>query len=596
MKFFSTLVASTLGALLAFGIAFFVFVLFIVALASMSETTPTVQQNSVLVLDLAGTIPERGSADPISRAITGELSYGTADVLRALDMAAVDDRIRGVWIQASSSSTSWAALEEIRKALEDFRASGKPIIASSNGTPISENEYFLMSAADSVFGLPDAPFEFNGFYLNAEFYKGALDKLNVEPQIVRAGRFKSAVEPYLRKDLSPENEEQLSLLLETRFDGFVEAVADRRNLDVGRVRSLLNGTQVFVTNEALAAGLLDGLAYEDEMVARLKSVTGIDEAAELRTVAMSDYAMLSPSAAGIRRNSANEIAVLYAEGTIVNGQSEQGISVGPESIRRQVDRILDRESVKAVVLRINSPGGSVTASDEMLRDLRRLAEEKPIIASMGSVAASGGYWIAMAADTIVADPATVTGSIGVFSLFFNVGGLFSDKLGINFDVVRTGPTADMMSGVRSLSPDERAAWQRRVDDTYDRFISLVAQNRGMTPEQVDELASGRVWSGKDALERQLVDELGGLDDAIAIAASTVGLEEGDYVVRAYPGQMTFLERLSSRMEAGVNIRMPTPKRLTQLEQVALERTRQIEELLRDTASIQARLPVTIRIN
>ena len=596
MKFFSTLVASTLGALLAFGIAFFVFVLFIVALASMSETTPTVQQNSVLVLDLAGTIPERGSADPISRAITGELSYGTADVLRALDMAAVDDRIRGVWIQASSSSTSWATLEEIRKALEDFRASGKPIIASSNGTPISENEYFLMSAADSVFGLPDAPFEFNGFYLNAEFYKGALDKLDVEPQIVRAGRFKSAVEPYLRKDLSPENEEQLSLLLETRFDGFVEAVADRRNLDVGRVRSLLNGTQVFVTNEALAAGLLDGLAYEDEMVARLKSVTGIDEAAELRTVSLSDYAMLSPSAAGIRRNSANEIAVLYAEGTIVNGQSEQGISVGPESIRRQVDRILDRESVKAVVLRINSPGGSVTASDEMLRDLRRLAEEKPIIASMGSVAASGGYWIAMAADTIVADPATVTGSIGVFSLFFNVGGLFSDKLGINFDVVRTGPTADMMSGVRSLSADERAAWQRRVDDTYDRFISLVAQNRGMTPEQVDELASGRVWSGKDALERQLVDELGGLDDAIAIAASTVGLEEGDYVVRAYPGQMTFLERLSSRMEAGVSIRMPTPKRLTQLEQVALERTRQIEELLRDTASIQARLPVTIRIN
>ncbi|NNE35590.1 MAG: signal peptide peptidase SppA [Rhodothermales bacterium] len=595
MKFFSTLVASTLGVLIAAGIMLFLFVLFVVALTAGADPKPVVQKQSVLVVDLSGSIPERGAADPIIGALQDEPMYGIHDLTRSVRLAKSDDRIKALWIRASGASIPWASLQEIRSAILDFKESGKAVVASSNGSLVGEDEYFVMSVADSLYAVPGAPFEFNGFYINAEFYKRALDKLAVEPQIIRAGKFKGAVEPYTREQLSAENEQQLRAILDQQQQSFVEAVASSRGVGEGSVNTLMAKPSIVTSDDAFNAGLIDRLAYRDEVVDVLRALTESDEDDDVPLVGIESYARLSPRDVGLRVNSKNEIALLFAEGTIVGGRSNSNSSVGSATFNKAVKRIRNRDAVKAVVLRINSPGGSATASDEMLRELRLLAAEKPLVVSMGSVAASGGYWIATAADSIVADPLTLTGSIGVYSMFFDVGDLFTEKLGVDFDAVRTSPNADMLSGLRALTESERAALAKSVDQTYDRFLDIVSDSRSMSVESVDAIAQGRVWTGTDAVEQGLVDVLGGLKTTIGIAGEMVDLEEGDFAVVSYPRPETFFEQLTSRMESALMARIPrTP--VSTLRREAVSRVQLLEETLRDAMTVQARLPYTIQIN
>ena len=593
MRFFSTLVASVLGSLIALGFVIFLGFLFLAALAASSDTQPVVRSGSVLVMKLSGAIPEQVSHDSFNQAFGGEAAFDLYDVTRALQKAAVDDRIDGVWLQLHGVQTNWGTLQEVRAALIAFKESGKPLIASSGEYMMAEDEYFLASVADSVFASPEAFFEFNGLYLEVMYYKGLLDKLDVEPQIIRAGKFKAAVEPFLRDDLSEENEEQLAALLESQNKVFLDAVAESRGRPATDVQHLTEDPAFITATEAYEAGLLDGLLFEDEVVDLFKKRLGKDEGAKLRQVSIDAYVNVPASDAGIQTGNEGDIAVVYAVGTIMSGTSGNGV-VGSATFNKAMRQARENDRVKAVVLRVNSPGGSASASDAMWREIDLTAKEKPVIVSMGDLAASGGYWIATAADTIVADPQTLTGSIGVFGVLFNLGPMFDNKLGITTDNVRTSAYADMFSGMRPLSESERALLQHAIQTTYNQFLKKVADNRGLDVETVDAISQGRVWTGQQALDLGLVDVLGDLDTAIAIAAEKAGLDEGTYRTRLLPRPKTFMEELNDVLSARVSQTWLT-LRASPAERTLAKQVRLLEDLIEMHGTVQARMPMEITI-
>ena len=593
MRFFSTLVASVLGSLIALGFVIFLGFLFLAALAASSDTQPVVRSGSVLVMKLSGAIPEQVSHDSFNQAFGGEAAFDLYDVTRALQKAAVDDRIDGVWLQLHGVQTNWGTLQEVRAALIAFKESGKPLIASSGEYMMAEDEYFLASVADSVFASPEAFFEFNGLYLEVMYYKGLLDKLDVEPQIIRAGKFKAAVEPFLRDDLSEENEEQLAALLESQNKVFLDAVAESRGRPATDVQHLTEDPAFITATEAYEAGLLDGLLFEDEVVDLFKKRLGKDEGAKLRQVSIDAYVNVPASDAGIQTGNEGDIAVVYAVGTIMSGTSGNGV-VGSATFNKAMRQARENDRVKAVVLRVNSPGGSASASDAMWREIDLTAKEKPVIVSMGDLAASGGYWIATAADTIVADPQTLTGSIGVFGVLFNLGPMLDNKLGITTDNVRTSTYADMFSGMRALSESERALLEHAIQTTYNQFLQKVAASRGLDVEAVDEIGQGRVWTGQQALDLGLVDLLGDLDTAIAIAAEKVGLDEGTYRTRLLPRPKTFMEELNDILSARVSQTWLT-LRTSPAERALLQQARLLEDLINMHGTVQARMPMDITI-
>ena len=602
MRFFSTLIASTLGTLLALGLTFFLFLLFIFALAASSDVRPQVRAGSVLVLSLEGDIPETVSGDLLSQRLTGESPFGLYDLTRALQKAAADDRIDGIWLQVRSLSASWASLQEVRQALLSYKRSGKPLYATGGELPMTEADYYLASAADSVFAPPEGLFEFNGFVLTSEFYKGLLDKLDIEPQIVRAGMFKGAVEPFLRQDLSPENEEQLTALLTDINNTFLEAVSESRSVPRPTLERHIADQPLFTTRDGLEAGLFDALLFEDEIETLLKARFGVAPEDDLRAVDGAAYVRVPAADAGLATGDEGEVAVVYAVGAIMPGKSGTnpnpmmgGVNLGASDFAEDMREVRERDRVKAVVLRIDSPGGFAPAADAMWREIKRTAAVKPVIVSMGGMAASGGYWIAAAADTIVADPLTLTGSIGVFSLFFDIGGLFENKLGITFDAVRTGPYADMFSGLRPFTERERSLFQASTDNTYQVFLQKVADSRGLSIEAVNEVAQGRVWTGQAALEHGLVDLLGGLGIAIDLAAERGGLEEGTYQLRMLPRPKTFFEELSSSFSAQAS-QSWWQLRTTPAERALYEQAQVLHRLVNDQGTIQARLPVNVTIH
>ncbi|MDX1547242.1 MAG: signal peptide peptidase SppA [Rhodothermales bacterium] len=592
MRFFTTLLASLAGTLLAFALAFFFGFLFLLALAASADTTPSVRSGSVLVVELSGAIPEQVSGDPFAQAIGGEPAYDLYGLTRAFEKAAADSRIEGVWLKLRGVTAPWATLQEIRHALGGVREAGKLVVASSDDFPMREVEYFVATAADSVFAAPESFFEFNGFYLEVLFYNQLLEKLDVEAQIVRAGTFKSAVEPFFRDDLSPENEEQLAALLASQNAVFLEAVGTRRGITPEAVRRFLDDEALITSDAAYAAGLLDGLRFEDEVEALFKSHLGLDPDDDLRTVSARSYVRVPDREAGLEVGS-EEIAVVYAAGTIMPGESLSGV-VGSETFNAAMEDAREDDDVRAVVLRINSPGGSASASEAMWREIALTSEAKPVIVSMGDYAASGGYWIATAADHLLADPTTITGSIGVFSLFFDLGEFFSGTLGITHDNVRTGPYADMFSGLRSLSEPERALLQRSTDETYARFLAKVAKSRGLSVAAVDSVGQGRVWTGQQALDLGLIDGLGTLHDAVAFAAAEAGLEEGDYRVRTLPVPKTFLDELNDALAVQAAAVWQRAA-LTSTEQALLRHARTLDDLLRMQGTVQARLPMQWRV-
>jgi len=601
MRFLSTLIASTLGTFVALGTLVFLLFFFMFAIAASSDQAPRVRTGSVLVVPMGGVIPEILSDDPFTQSFGGGPSYDLLDLKEAFRKAAVDQRVEGIWLQMSPLATGWGSLEELRASLIEFKESGKFIVASSDDRPIGEGAMFLSSVADEVYASAQAPFEFNGFYIAAEFYKNMLDKLDIEAQPVRAGKYKSAIEPYLRTNLSDENKEQLSSLLDARYDVFINAISESRGLKVEEVRMAMEEKVILTATDAYREGLLTDLLFQDEVENVVRGHLNLEEGEDLREISIKSYINVPSSDAGLSAGSEGEIAVVYAVGTIMSGESGYsanpllgGDIVGSETFIDAMQEAKDSDRVKAIVVRVNSPGGSAAASDAMWREISKAAAEKPVIISMGNVAASGGYWIATAGDMIVANPLSITGSIGVFSMMLDMSGFWENKVGITFDVLRTGPYADMYSGTRGLSPEEIRLLEISTDETYESFLELVAESRNMTPEEVDQLGQGRVWTGVEAKENGLVDRLGTLEDAVKIAAEQASLEEGSYRLRLLPRPKTVFEQLEEALEvragqAWMNLT------LSPTEQLFSQEKNRLNQLLELNGTVQALWPLRLTI-
>ncbi len=593
MKFLKVLTASTLGALLAFGVLMFFGFLFLIALAAAGDSQPPVRSGSVLVMDLSGAIPEQVSGDPLTQVLMGESAVDVHDIRRALAEAAEDDRIEALWVRPFGLTESWATLEAIKRSIEDFKASGKPVIASGRNFYMGESEYFLASAADSIFLDPEAIFEFNGFAMTSMFYKGAFDKLGVEPIIIRAGDYKGAVEPYTRESLSDENREQLQAYIDDVESLFVNAVGDARGMEANEVERMMDNDVLFSAVDAHENGLIDALLFNDEVRERISVAIGNDAEDDLTTVTLSAYSSQVRSA-----TSNNRIAVVHISGTIMAGSSDSGGLVptgsmsGSDSIIKAIRTARERRGVQAMVVRVDSPGGLAPAADAMLREIEITSESMPVIISMGDLAASGGYWIATGGEHIVAESTTLTGSIGVFSMFFDISAPLEDRLGLSFDTVESGPSADMFSGYRTWTRAERASLERFTDLTYDAFLQKVADARGLTKEQVHEIARGRVWTGTDALDVGLVDELGGMDVAVERAAEAAGLSMDDLMLVSYPTTPTFFEQLGTTSTVAART-ISTWMGWANQPDAQLEMLRQE---LRNHGQVQARMSWTISVH
>jgi len=595
MRFLSTLTASVLGTLIAFGLVVFFLFFFFFALTLASDTTPSVQPGSVLVLPIEGTIPERTADDPFQQAFGEGPSYDLRDVQTALRNAGNDERIDAVWLRMKGTSASWGTLEEVRASVTDLRADGMPVIASAEEFGLGEKDYYLASAADSVFVGPQSSFEYNGFATMLSFFANSFDKLQVEPEVVRAGQYKSAVEPFTRTDLSEPNRRQLQALLSTVNTQFVEAVAEARSLSPDRVEQIAREDALLRAQTAVEEDLIDGLKYEDEVRSLFRSRLDLPPAADVPTVSLSSYARVPASETGTSFSESGEVAIVYGEGNIVTGDPDESPfapssqALGSTPAVEALNEARTSPTTEAVVLRVNSPGGSAAASEAIWRAAERTAQEKPLIVSMGGVAASGGYYVAAPADTIVANATTTTGSIGVFGLLWNAEGLFEDRLGVTFDDVSTSPYADLFSPTKPLAPAERQLLGESIDSIYETFLERVAEGREMDTAAVHEVAQGRVWSGRDAQEVGLVDTTGTLQDAINIAGSAADLGDGPYRTTVLPRPKTFVERLNEQFSAQAQS-VWRSMTATPLEQMLWRHKRVVERMAGAHGSVQARLP------
>ena len=550
MKFFKTLIAATLGTLLA------LFILFIVLAITISsagdEPEPYVRDNTVLEMSLSGALPARSIENPFDKLLdpTSGQTVSIELLKQNLNKAAADDNIKGVLLEIDFMAEGWANLQEAHRVIAQFRDStDKFIYATTNDAGFNEKGYYLATATDSVFSPPASFFEFDGFYTEVTFYDGLFEKLGIEAEITRHGKYKGAVEPYLRKDLSEENEYQLTQLIEGTSNTFLQAVSQKSGRSVDELNTLLNSTPSMTAEYGYEQGLIDSLIYGHQLDSLITQRMGLaDKDDSFNTISSNRYAKVSNSSAGIEGLDADgKIAVIFASGMIIPEMSDGGGVFSNQQFitapwfAKQLEKATDDDDVKAIVLRINSPGGSGSTSDVIWEMIRETREKLPVIVSMGPVAASGGYYIAMAADSIVAEPTTITGSIGVFSTKFNTKQFFNDELGITFDDVKSHEHADWLSMTRGFTPSEQKAFQAFADQFYDTFITKVATSRGMTKQQVDEVGQGRVWLGADAQKQQLVDVMGGLDDALNIAAEKANLEE--YETESYPKQKDLFQML-----------------------------------------------------
>ncbi len=534
MAFLRNFLASFLALVIFF---FFLFIITIGFFAAISaEETPVVSENSVLHLKLSGIIRDRSIEDPFEEIfVNGPKTTSLMDILRVIDEAKEDPNIKGIYMEHMFLAAGFSSLLEIRDALLDFKKSGKFLY--SYGAFISEADYFLASVADEIYLHPEGSLEFNGLTATITFYKGLFDKLEIEPEIFRVGEFKGAVEPFIRKDLSPENELQLSTLLNDVNQTYIDEVAESLQIDDERLKEIQQKMEAQLPKEFEELKLVTKVGYEDEIKQLIMDQMGEEDIDDVNFISAKKYRM-SLSAG---EYSSNRIAVIMAEGAIVmNGEANQEI-IG-EQIANEIRKARESSSTKAIVLRVNSPGGSITASDMIWREVELTRGVKPIIASMSDYAASGGYYIAMAADTIVAQPNTITGSIGIFSMLFNFGEFLENKLGITNDVVTTGEFSDYITVTRPLTDQERAIIQRSVEKGYNSFISKAAEGRDMSQDALVKLAGGRVWSGAEAKRNGLVDVLGSFEDAIQLAAEAAGVED-DYRVGYYPQPKPFIEQV-----------------------------------------------------
>jgi len=540
-EFFKFVFASMLGFLFTSILIAVVFVLIIAGIVATagSDKKTEVEPQSILHIAINYTVNERTANNPLAEFSFlggGDKSIGLKDILANIKKAKTDDNIKGIFLDESAMEAGQATIEEIRNALIDFKKSGKFIIAYSE--VYSQSFYYLASVADKVYINPKGIFEFKGFSSQVTFLKGALDKLGVEVQIIKVGTYKSAVEPYFLTKMSDANRLQVTSYLGSLYDHFLTGISTSRHINKDTLFNYANELRIREPEDALKYKLVDGLKYKDEILDELRQRTGIDSKADINNVEIGEYTSTETKDEDDNA-SKNRIAVVYASGEIAGGDGDDN-SIGSESISKALRKVRLDNKVKAVVLRVNSPGGSSLASDVIWREVMLTKKVKPIIVSMGDVAASGGYYISCAADSIIAEPNTITGSIGIFAIIPNMQKLFNDKLGITFDGVKTGKYADLGDMSRPLSPDEKLILQNQVNHGYDDFTKAVAAGRHKTQPYINSIGQGRVWTGAQALKIGLVDRLGNIDDAIKMASKKAKLK--NYRLETFPEQKSIFNK------------------------------------------------------
>jgi protease-4 len=553
MKFLGNVLAVIVGLFVFSIVAMLIFFGIIGLVASSSEKEVTLEKNSILHLDLNGrTLVERTSEEDLVFGsfldpFGGENTAGLVNLKKAIAEAKTNENVKGIYLNAGLFGAGQAGLLELREALIDFKTSGKFIVAYDEA--YSEGGYFLASVADEIYLNPLGGIDFNGFSSEGIFLKGFFEKVGIKPEVFRVGEFKSAVEPFILDKMSPENRLQTQYFLDDINNHALELIAKSRGIAQDSLIRINQQMLVRKPKDAVTYKLATALKYEDEVHSILKEKLGLKEDDQIETINATDLGGMAKSQ---NITSSNRIAVILAEGEIVDGNADGAIS--SEKFAKEIRKARKDENIKAIVLRVNSPGGSILASEVIWREMSEAKKVKPVIVSMGEVAASGGYYIAAPADTIVAQPNTITGSIGIFGILFNVQELVNDKLGVTTDVVSTGELSDFGNMARPLTEVERTIIQSSVEDGYETFISRVAEGRGMHPDSVRKVASGRVWTGTQAKARGLVDVLGGLDTAIGIAAAKIKAGE-DYRVVYYPEKKPWFEELMVSFSDQVQVRI-----------------------------------------
>lgn len=512
------------------------------SIGSSTQNTATVKPKSVLYMNLNYDIPERTTEDNLTTSLmnfrnSNSDMAGMNDIIANIDEAKNDPNISGIFLELSSVGTSTANIEEIRSHIVNFRESGKFVITYSE--TMAQNAYYLATAGDEIYINPDGMLDIHGMASQVMFYKNLLDKLDIEIQIIRGpnNKFKSAVEPFFLDKMSDANREQMSKLLNTIWFKIVSDINASRGISIQKINELADNLSLtFDAKVALEEGFVDGLAYRDEIIARIKDLANIEKSGKINVLTNSQYANVRPKS----KTKSDKIAVIYANGQIIDGEGDDS-TIGSTTLSKAIREARENKKVKAIVMRVNSPGGSALASEVIRREVELAKAEKPFIISMGNYAASGGYWISTEGDRIFADPTTLTGSIGVFGTFPNAKKFLNETVGLTFDVVKTNENADFGRINEPLTPYQKAMLQKYVGNTYNDFTSLVARTRGLRQSYVDSIGQGRVWAGADAIELGLVDELGGIDKAIEYAAKQADLK--DYSIKNYPKQKNLMESL-----------------------------------------------------
>lgn len=550
-----------------------------------------VKENSVLHIKLNYEIKERGVNDPFANFDPGTMkskpSVGLNDILKSLKNAANDENIKGVYLDMQSVPAGMATIEEIRNALLDFKESGKWIVSYSE--IYSQKAYYLASVADEIWLNPAGMLEWKGLGVSRMFMKGMFEKLEIEPQIIRYGKFKSAIEPLILDKMSEANRLQTMTYLSDLWNKMLSGIADGRGKTSEELDALAQNATIQNGEDALENGLVDALIFKDQVFENLRTRLSLEEDEDkINFIGLGKYKDApAPKDEDKKATKKDKVALIYAVGSIVGGNGDDD-QIGSEKISKEIRKAREDDKIKAIVLRINSPGGSALASDVIWREVVLAEKVKPVVVSMGDVAASGGYYIACAADTIVAQPNTITGSIGVFGVLMNAKKMMNNKFGIQIDTVKTNKFADLGTPFRALTEAERAIIQNGVNEIYFDFIEKVAEGRGMTRDEIDSIGQGRVWSGEDALEIGLVDLLGGIDDAIEIAVNMAGLE--NYRVVEYPAQKdpfeAFVEELTGKGEEAF-IKNRLGKHYKYVKDI---------ETLMNMEGVQARLPYQIYID
>ncbi|NGM62971.1 signal peptide peptidase SppA [Sphingobacterium sp. SGG-5] len=587
MGFLKQVLATFIGVCIA-AVVLFVIMLIFIGVLIQQTTSPqkaaAVPANSVLYISLNHAIVEKTENNPFEELnipiYGGERSIGLNDILRRIQSAKTDDNIKGIYLNPTTVGVGFATLKAIRDALADFKESKKFIVAYSDA--YSQKAYYLASVADSVYLNPQGSLDFRGLSSSVVFLKDALDKLGVDMQVIKVGTYKSAVEPFLRNDMSPENREQVTSYLQSIYENFLLGIADGRKLEKDSLRTLADAYLIRNAEDALKYRFIDKALYKDQLLSELKRRLAVDEDKDISAVSLLSYT------GGLETSSAKDrIAVLYAYGEIVDGEGNFS-NIGGDRISRELRKLRRDKDVKAVVFRINSPGGSALASDIIWREVELTRREKPVIVSMGDYAASGGYYIAAAADSIFAEPTTLTGSIGVFGIVPNFKGLLNNKLGIHVDEVSTGKFSSLMTDPdRPLTAEERALIQTEVDRVYATFVARVADGRQLSTAGVDSIGQGRVWSGAQAVSIGLVDRLGNLQEAILAAATKADIT--NYKVVELPEKEDPFAQLFSTSKDKIKSWILKDK-IGEYEKYLID----VKQLLTNTG-IQARIPYTVEI-